>query len=41
MAATAAFVYSFVIILLIDLLLGILIDNVYSSIWPEGGASMF
>jgi phospholipid/cholesterol/gamma-HCH transport system permease protein len=34
-AATAAFVYSFVIILLLDLLLGIAMDGVYFSIWPE------
>jgi phospholipid/cholesterol/gamma-HCH transport system permease protein len=34
-AATAAFVYSFVMILVLDLFLGILLDGVYSSIWPE------
>lgn len=34
-AATAAFVYSFVIILLLDLLLGIALDGVYFSLWPE------
>ena len=34
-AATAAFVYSFVVILILDLLLGIMLDGVYYSIWPE------
>jgi phospholipid/cholesterol/gamma-HCH transport system permease protein len=34
-AATAAFVYSFVMILLLDLLLGIALDGVYFSLWPE------
>lgn len=34
-AATSAFVYSFIAILLLDLLLGILLDAVYYSIWPE------
>jgi phospholipid/cholesterol/gamma-HCH transport system permease protein len=34
-AATAAFVYSFVIILLLDLLLGIGLDGVYFTIWPN------
>jgi len=34
-AATSAFVYSFVIILLLDLLLGIALDGVYFTIWPE------
>jgi phospholipid/cholesterol/gamma-HCH transport system permease protein len=34
-AATTAFVYSFVIILILDLFLGILLDNIYYSIWPE------
>ena len=33
-AATSAFVYSFIAILLIDLLLGIVLDAVYYSIWP-------
>ena len=35
-AATAAFVLSFVIILALDLLLNIMLDSVYSAIWPEG-----
>lgn len=35
-AATAAFVYSFVLILLIDLMLGIILDSVYITLWPEG-----
>ncbi len=34
-AATAAFVYSFVMILLLDLLLGIALDGIYFSLWPE------
>ena len=35
-AATAAFVYSFIMILVIDLFLGIALDSVYSMLWPEG-----
>lgn len=35
-AATAAFVNSFVLILLLDLLLGIVLDALYSTLWPEG-----
>ena len=35
-AATSAFVYSFVLILVLDLHLGILIDAVYYTFWPEG-----
>ena len=34
-AATTAFVYSFVMILLLDLLLGIALNGVYEMIWPE------
>ncbi len=34
-AATAAFVYSFVMILLLDLLLGIALDGIYFSLWPQ------
>jgi phospholipid/cholesterol/gamma-HCH transport system permease protein len=34
-AATAAFVYSFVMILLLDLLLGIGLERVYSMFWSE------
>jgi phospholipid/cholesterol/gamma-HCH transport system permease protein len=34
-AATASFVYSFVVILLLDLLLGIALDGIYFCIWPE------
>lgn len=34
-AATSAFVYSFVAILLLDLMLGIGLDAVYYMIWPE------
>jgi phospholipid/cholesterol/gamma-HCH transport system permease protein len=35
-AATAAFVYSFILILVLDLFLGIGIDQAYYLIWPEG-----
>jgi phospholipid/cholesterol/gamma-HCH transport system permease protein len=35
-AATAAFVYSFVLILVLDLFLGILLDSIYYTLWPEG-----
>ncbi|MBP88704.1 MAG: ABC transporter permease [Planctomycetaceae bacterium] len=35
-AATAAFVYSFVMILILDLFLGVLINSVYYTFWPEG-----
>jgi phospholipid/cholesterol/gamma-HCH transport system permease protein len=34
-AATTAFVYSFVLILVLDLFLGIALENVYDSLWPE------
>jgi len=34
-AATTAFVYSFVMILLLDLLLGIALDGIYFTLWPE------
>jgi phospholipid/cholesterol/gamma-HCH transport system permease protein len=34
-AATAAFVHSFVMILLLDLLLGIALDGIYFTIYPE------
>lgn len=35
-AATAAFVYSFVAILVLDLFLGMGLDSVYFMFWPEG-----
>jgi phospholipid/cholesterol/gamma-HCH transport system permease protein len=35
-AATAAFVFSFVLILAIDLMLNIFLDAVYVAIWPQG-----
>lgn len=35
-AATAAFVHSFVLILVLDLFLGIILDSLYFSLWPEG-----
>ena len=34
-AATTAFVYSFVMILLLDLVLGIFANGIYYTIWPE------
>jgi phospholipid/cholesterol/gamma-HCH transport system permease protein len=37
-AATSAFVQSFVLILLLDLLLGISLDSVYFLFWPEGSS---
>lgn len=37
-AATAAFVHSFVLILLLDLMLGISLDAVYFALWPEGSS---
>jgi phospholipid/cholesterol/gamma-HCH transport system permease protein len=39
-ASTASFVYSFVLILMLDLALGILLDEVYFVLYPQG-ASMF
>jgi phospholipid/cholesterol/gamma-HCH transport system permease protein len=36
-AATGAFVTSFVVILMIDLVLGILLDNLYYTLWPNAG----
>ena len=35
-AATAAFVQSFVLIFVLDLFVGMVLDAVYFSIWPEG-----
>lgn len=35
-AATAAFVNSFVLILALDLILGIVLDGIYYTLWPEG-----
>ena len=37
-AATSAFVLSFVIILLLDLLLGIALEEIYLTLWPEGSS---
>lgn len=39
-AATASFVFSFVMILILDLCLGVIINSVYYTFWPEG-ASLF
>lgn len=39
-AATAAFVYSFVLILMVDLVLNILLDSIYFALWP-GGSKLF
>jgi phospholipid/cholesterol/gamma-HCH transport system permease protein len=36
-AATGAFVYSFVVILIIDLILGIFLEGIYFMLWPEAG----
>lgn len=36
-ASTAAFVYSFVLILMLDLFLGIMLDSIYFTFYPEGG----
>ena len=38
-AATTAFVYSFVVILMLDVVLAIGLDVVYYMIWPEGPKS--
>ena len=35
-AATSAFVYSFVMILVLDLMLGIVLNTIYYYLWPEG-----
>lgn len=35
-ASTAAFVYSFVLILMLDLFLGIALDSIYFTLFPEG-----
>jgi phospholipid/cholesterol/gamma-HCH transport system permease protein len=35
-AATASFVYSFVMILILDLFIGIMLDNFYFQFWPQG-----
>lgn len=35
-AATSAFVYSFILILVLDLLLGIVLNAVYYYLWPQG-----
>ena len=35
-AATASFVISFVLILMLDLFVGILLDTIYYAIWPAG-----
>ena len=35
-AATGAFVFSFVAILIIDLMLGISLQAIYDLLWPEG-----
>ncbi len=35
-AATSAFVQSFVVILVLDLVLGIFLDSMYAVLWPEG-----
>ena len=37
-ASTASFVYSFVLILMIDLGLGIVLDSIYFALYPEGAS---
>jgi phospholipid/cholesterol/gamma-HCH transport system permease protein len=37
-AATSAFVHSFVLILVLDLLLGIILNAIYYYLWPEGAS---
>lgn len=37
-AATAAFVYSFVLILVLDLFLGIILNTIYYYLWPQGAS---
>lgn len=37
-AATTAFVYSFVLILVLDLFLGIILNTIYYYLWPEGAS---
>ena len=39
-ASTASFVHSFVAILVLDLFLGIAMDSVYMSMYPEGGPQL-
>lgn len=39
-AATAAFVFSFVLILGVDLMLNIFLDSLFRAIWPNGGAKL-
>ncbi|WP_145087701.1 MlaE family ABC transporter permease [Aureliella helgolandensis] len=40
-AATAAFVFSFVLILIVDLLLNIVLDATFMMVWPHGGKKLF
>lgn len=35
-AATKSFVYSFIVILILDLLIGIAVEAIYRSLWPNG-----
>jgi phospholipid/cholesterol/gamma-HCH transport system permease protein len=37
-AATESFVYSFVTILWLDLVLSIILDTLYTAIWPKGSS---
>ncbi|MCA9127650.1 MAG: ABC transporter permease [Planctomycetales bacterium] len=39
-AATAAFVFSFVLILGIDLMLNIFLESVFRTFWPHGGSKL-
>ncbi len=40
-AATTAFVYSFVVIIVFDLFLSILLDSIYLAIWPSSPLTLF
>lgn len=35
-AATKSFVYSFIVILILDLMIGIAVESIYLSLWPNG-----
>jgi phospholipid/cholesterol/gamma-HCH transport system permease protein len=39
-AATAAFVQSFVMILAVDIVLNMLLDNIYYALWPTSGSKL-
>jgi phospholipid/cholesterol/gamma-HCH transport system permease protein len=39
-AATASFVISFVVIIMLDLVLSIMLDTVHDSLWPQQQVSL-